>query len=98
MLRMHHVGGIVVTACMLKIVGTVAMLMDMKAEKYGFSWRGNVWEAEHLCFHERTAIRCVIKFDKSADSWMVSISTYPGHGPRLVLRELVYKSKSGSWL
>ncbi len=80
MIGMRLVCRIKVPAGQSKLVGAVAVFMDMHGIEVGGARDNYIWQTENLCRNKNAAVRCVIEFYQAAELRRRGTSGYPGSG------------------
>lgn len=82
-MRLH--GRIIMRPRPGKVLGTVAMFVDVERIKAGGSRDRDIREPEDLRLHQDTAIRGGIKFYQTAQLGRGTVSGHPGHSLRPII-------------
>ena len=91
-IRMWLHGGVIMIAGLCKVIGAVALLVDVHGVKSGRIWHIFVWEAKDFRLNENSAIRSIVKFHEAAQIGSGCAASDPGG----CLRAVVFKERKKS--
>ena len=97
-LRMGHIGWIIVFSGLIKWSGTVAVFMNMHGVEVAGTLDGDIGKSEDLCFDQYSAIGSLIEFDRACQLGLGHIALHPGDGIGLSLVQQIMKGVGWCWL
>lgn len=97
-LRMGHIGWIIMVSGLIKWSGTVAMFVNMHCIEVAGTLDGNIGKSEDLRFDQDPSVGGLIEFDGSCQLGLGHIALHPGNGIKLSLAQQVMKGVGWCWL